>query len=175
MNRRLETERLLLRPFMLSDAADVQRLAGNKAIADTTLNIPHPYEDGMAEAWISSHQPGTEAGGLAAFAITLNPGGELIGAISLKIDAAMQTAEMGYWVGEPFWDAGYCTEAARRIVEYGFKELDLRRIHAMHLERNPASGRVLQKVGMSREGEGPLQADASAAADSVVHYGLFRA
>jgi ribosomal-protein-alanine N-acetyltransferase len=175
VNQRLKTERLLLRPFMLSDAEDVQRLAGNKAISDTTLNIPHPYEDGMAEAWISSHQPGIEAGELAAFAITLNPGGELIGAISLKIDAAMQTAEMGYWVGEPFWDAGYCTEAARRIVEYGFKELDIRRIHAWYLRRNPASGRVMQKIGMSREGEGPLQAGASGEADSVVHYGLFRA
>ena len=175
MNRGLETERLLLRPFTLSDAGDVQRLAGNKAIADTTLNIPHPYEHGMAEAWISSHQPGFEAGEHAAFAITLKAGGELIGAISLKIDAAMQMAELGYWVGEPFWGTGYCTEAARRIVEYGFTERNLRRIHAVHLARNPASGRVLQKIGMSREGEGPLQADAAGAAEIVVHYGLFRA
>jgi RimJ/RimL family protein N-acetyltransferase len=172
---RLETERLLLRPFTLSDARDVQCLAGNKAIANTTLNIPHPYEDGMAAAWISSHQPGFEAGEHAAFAITLKPSGKLIGAISLKIDAAMQMAELGYWVGEPFWGTGYSTEAARRIVEYGFTELDLRRIHAIHLERNPASGRVLQKIGMSREGAGPLQADASCEADIVVHYGLLRA
>ena len=52
----LETERLVLRPFGLHDAADVQRLAGDRAIADTTLNIPHPYEDGMAEEWIFKHQ-----------------------------------------------------------------------------------------------------------------------
>jgi len=171
---RLETERLLLRPFTLSDAKDVQRLAGNKAIADTTLNIPHPYEDGMAEAWISSHQPGFEAGEQAAFAITLKPGGKLIGAISLKIDTATQMAELGYWVGKPFWGIGYCTEAANRIVEYGLAEFDLRRIHAIHLERNPASGRVLQKIGMSRERKGPLQADAAGEAEIVVHYGLSR-
>jgi hypothetical protein len=54
---RLGTERLLLRPFALSDAADVLRLAGDRAIADTTLNIPHPYEAGMAEEWIATHAP----------------------------------------------------------------------------------------------------------------------
>lgn len=174
MNRRLETERLVLRPFTLADAGDVQRLAGNKAIADTTLNIPHPYEDGMAEAWIATHQPGLDAGELAAFAMTLKSGDALIGAISLKIDMEMQSADMGYWVGEPFWGQGYCTEAARRVVEFGFNDLNLRRIHAMHLERNPASGRVLQKIGMTREGAGPLDGDVTDAAETLIHYGLFR-
>lgn len=174
MKQNLETERLRLRPFTLADAKDVQRLAGNKAIADTTLNIPHPYEDGMAEAWISSHQPGFEAGDLAAFAITLKSSAELIGAISLKIDSEMRVAEMGYWIGVPFWGAGYCTEAAKRIVEHGFNELDLRRIHAMHLQRNPASGRVLEKVGMTKEGTGPLQTDGAHSPETLVHFGLFR-
>jgi hypothetical protein len=52
----LETELLLLRPFELADAREVQRLAGDRAIADTTTSVPHPYEDGMAEEWISRHQ-----------------------------------------------------------------------------------------------------------------------
>ena len=65
----LKSDRLILRPFELADASDVQRLAGNWTIADTTLNIPHPYEDGMAEEWISTHKEKLETGGLATYAI----------------------------------------------------------------------------------------------------------
>jgi RimJ/RimL family protein N-acetyltransferase len=148
----LESDRLQLRPFLLTDASNVQRLAGNRAIADTTLNVPHPYEDGMAEAWISSHQPESEAGELAAFAIMTKAEDELVGAISLKVDRPFARAELGYWIGEPYWGRGYCTEAATRIVQYGFTELKLHRVHAAYFARNPASGRVLKNIGMLQEG-----------------------
>jgi len=148
----LESDRLLLRGFELTDAADVQRLAGAREIADTTLNIPHPYEDGMAEAWIAMHQPAFEAGTLAPFAITGKSDGALLGAISLKIERDFARAELGYWIGKPYWGAGYCTEAARRVLRYGFTELNLHRIHASYVPRNPASGRVLEKIGMLQEG-----------------------
>jgi ribosomal-protein-alanine N-acetyltransferase len=148
----LQTERLVLRPFQLADAADVQRLAGNRAIADTTLNIPHPYEDGLAEAWISTHLPRFEAGELVSFAIASRETGELIGAIGLVIHQRFQRAELGYWVGMPYWNQGYCTEAGRAVVDYAFATLHLNRVHACHLARNPASGRVMQKLGMTHEG-----------------------
>ena len=148
----LSVERLILRPFEMNDAADVQRLAGDRAVADTTLNIPHPYEDGAAEQWIGTHQPKFEAGELANFAITLRRDGELAGAIGLVINRRFDRAELGYWIGRPFWGRGLCTEAGRAVLEYGFTELDLNRIHASHLSRNPASGRVMEKLGMRREG-----------------------
>jgi ribosomal-protein-alanine N-acetyltransferase len=66
----IETERLLLRPFQIADAPDVQRLAGEKAIASTTLTMPHPYEDGMAEAWIGGHQQRFELKEEVVYAIT---------------------------------------------------------------------------------------------------------
>jgi ribosomal-protein-alanine N-acetyltransferase len=148
----LETNRLLLRPFSLIDSPDVQKLAGDKAIAATTLNIPHPYEDGMAEEWIGSHQERYEKGEEVTFAITLLDGRTLIGAIGLEINQRHQRAELGYWIGKSYWNNGYCTEAAEAVVRYGFAELKLHRIHAAHFSRNRASGRVMEKIGMKYEG-----------------------
>jgi len=148
----IKSERLLMRPFVLSDAKRVQLLAGNKAIASTTLNIPHPYEDGMAEEWIGTHQERFEKGELFNFAIELQSSQELIGAIGLVVNAQHAHAELGYWIGEPYWNQGYCTEAALEVLRYGFKEIGLHRIHATHLSRNPASGRVMEKIGMQHEG-----------------------
>jgi RimJ/RimL family protein N-acetyltransferase len=148
----LRTERLILRPFALSDAADIQRLAGEWEIADTTLNISHPYEDGMAEEWIATHKPRFEEGKLCNFAITLRDSGDLVGAMGLVITRRFDHAELGYWTGKPYWGKGYCTEAARAVIDYGFTHLDLHRIHASHMTRNPASGRVMENIGMKREG-----------------------
>jgi len=148
----LETERLRLRPFDLSDAKDVQRLAGDIAIADTTLNIPHPYDDGDAERWISGHRDLFKKWEHAIFAITLRDTRKLAGAIGLHLEPRFDRAELGYWIGKPYWDNGYCSEAARRVVRFGFEELGLNRIHAHHISRNPASGRVMEHVGMELEG-----------------------
>lgn len=148
----LQTDRLLLRPFTPNDAPGVRELAGDRDIAATTLNIPHPYEEGMAEEWIRTHREKFERGELANFAITLRGDGNLIGAIGLVIVPEHERAELGYWIGKPHWGNGYCTEAARAVAEYGFRELGLNRIHASHFSHNPASGRILQKIGMSREG-----------------------
>ncbi len=148
----LRTQRLVLRPFCLEDAPTVQHLAGARAVADTTANIPHPYPDGAAERWISTHSTRFAAGEAAIFAITLLPSGELIGAIGLEIAREHARAELGYWVGMPYWNQGYCTEAGRAFVEYAFRTLGLHRVHAAHFRRNPASGRVLQKIGMRYEG-----------------------
>lgn len=150
--RSLSTERLELRPFRLADAGAVQRLAGAREIADTTLTVPHPYEDGVAEQWIASHEEAFHAGRLAAYAITIGSSGELVGAVSLGITPAHALAELGYWIGVPFWGRGYATEAARALVQYGFTDLALNRVQSRHYVRNPASGRVMQKIGMTREG-----------------------
>ena len=81
--KELKTERLTLRPFEVADAKDIQRLAGDRAVADTTTSIPHPYKDGMAEAWIDSQAKNLAAGKEVTFAVALAETGELVGAISL--------------------------------------------------------------------------------------------
>lgn len=149
---KLETDRLILRPFTLEDAADIQRLAGDRAIAETTLSIPHPYEDGMAEEWICAHQEMVVRGEKLPFALTLSDQDVLIGSISLMGIEQGHQAELGYWVGVPYWNNGYCTEAGQILLRYAFTELGLVRVHACHLTRNPSSGRVMQKLGMSHEG-----------------------
>ncbi len=148
----LRTERLVLRPFQLSDAGTVQQLAGERSIADTTAVIPHPYLDGVAEAWIATHEKAFADGVAAHFALTLLEGGELIGAIGLHIVPEHGRAELGYWIAVPHWGRGYATEAARAVVAFGFESLNLHRIQASHITRNPASGRVLEKAGMKFEG-----------------------
>lgn len=149
---RLITDRLILRPFTLADASNVQHLAGDWAIADTTLNIPHPYEDGMAEEWISHHAEQFASREQVTLAITLRTTNTLVGAIGLRLTLRFARAEMGYWIGKPYWGRGYGTEAARAMLAYGFGELQLHKIFATHLVRNPASGRVMQKIGMTYEG-----------------------
>ncbi len=149
----IATPRLLLRPFAPSDAADLSRLAGERAIADTTLNVPHPYEREMADEWIATHPGAFESGEAVQFAITLRASGELLGSIGLSsIDLRHSRAELGYWIATTHWNQGFCTEAARAVIDHAFTVLRVRRVYANHLPRNPASGRVLRKLGMQHEG-----------------------
>jgi ribosomal-protein-alanine N-acetyltransferase len=147
----ISTPRLLLRPFIIEDALALHQLVKEREIASTTLNIPHPYEEQMASVWISTHAPGWANQEMAVFAITEATAG-LVGAISLRTELAHQRGELGYWIGVPFWGRGYATEATRAVIQFGLERMKLNRIHAAHLTRNPASGRVMIKVGMTFEG-----------------------
>jgi [ribosomal protein S5]-alanine N-acetyltransferase len=147
----IRTERLILRPFALIDAPQVKALAGDQRIYETTLCIPYPYEDGIAESWISRHQRCFYEGLGVVFAICLS-NGLLIGAVSLSRAGLYNRAELGYWIGIGYWNNGYCTEAAEAIVEYGFETLGFHKISGRHLAGNRASGRVLEKIGMLLEG-----------------------
>ncbi|MGE3618166.1 MAG: GNAT family N-acetyltransferase [Gemmatimonadales bacterium] len=147
----LVTSRLLLRPLRLEDAGAVQRLAGDARVADTTHSNPHPDEDGMAETRIATQAPPREQGTSATFAI-LDPARGLVGVTGLRIEADRVVAELGYWIGVPWWGRGFASEAAGAMIGFGFRELGLDRIIAHHLVRNPASGRVMEKNGMVREG-----------------------
>jgi ribosomal-protein-alanine N-acetyltransferase len=147
----LSTPRLQLRPFVPAEAPVVQELAGRPEVALTTATIPHPYHDGIAEAWIESHAVGwAERRSLTLAVTTLEAG--VVGAVTLRIEAPDHRGELGYWIGLPFWNRGYATEAAGAVLAYGFTELGLHRIQARHLTRNPASGRVMTKLGMRPEG-----------------------
>ena len=148
----LRTERLLLRAFGPADAPLVPTLAGERDIALNTLNLPHPYERRHAEEWIAAHAGQLERREAVTFAITLAADRQLVGAMGLILDNGHRRAELGYWIGKPYWGNGYATEAGRAILRWAFDALDLHRVHASHFPRNPASGRVLRKLGMRHEG-----------------------
>jgi RimJ/RimL family protein N-acetyltransferase len=170
----IETDRLTLRPFRLSDASDVQRLAGEREIADTTMTIPHPYEDGMVEEWIAGEEVACNAGKSMTLAIVLRGDAPLVGAIGLKIERDHDKAELGYWIGKPFWNCGYATEAGRALLGYGFGELQLNRIHAAHMGSNPSSGRVMEKLGMLYEGTARQELKKSGRLEDLVSYAILR-
>lgn len=149
----ISTSRLLLRPFRTGDADDVQRLAGDRAVADVTLNIPYPYQDGLAEKWISNHRVWFAGHEQAVFAIVLlDRPATFLGAIGLRADPEDDRADLGYWLGVPYWGQGYATEAATAVLAFGFDAWNLHRITGNCFSRNPASARVLQKIGMTHEG-----------------------
>ncbi|MGH7650491.1 MAG: GNAT family N-acetyltransferase [Gemmatimonadaceae bacterium] len=149
----LTTARLTLRPFTLDDAWDVERLAGEREIADTTINIPHPYPVGAAARWIETHRKTWEDGTDATFAIVDSQSEKLVGAISLmSISKVHRRGEIGYWIAREQWNKGFATEAGLRLLAFGFDDLKLNRIEGRHFLRNLASGRVIQKLGMQREG-----------------------
>lgn len=149
---RIITTRLVLRPFKAGDAPIVQHLAGHQDIASTTLSIPHPYPVGLAELWISSHASKYAEGSETVFALTLRTTGEVIGAMGFEVNPRHDWAEIGYWIGRPYWDQGYATEALRSLIPWTFAHTALNRLQACHFMRNPASGRVMQKADMKLEG-----------------------
>ncbi len=171
----LLTERLLLRSLTLEDAPDIQRLAGEYDVAVTLSNMPYPYEDGMAEEWIRSCSEKFEENKALNFAITLRTDRNFIGAIEIRLDPEMENGELGFWVGKPHWGCGYCTEAAKVIVAYGFEVLKLDRICAYHFQNNLASGRVLQKTGMHYEGRIQKFVQKQNQCEDLIGYGMLKA
>lgn len=150
---RLATDRLRLRPFVADDAADLANLAGSPRIADTMLEWPHPFSSANARSTIAAQAAVYQGGRAIHFAVERRAPAELIGGMELgALDNPHRCAELRFWIAEAEWGKGYATEAARAVVRFGFGELRLHRIDAMHLVRSEAAGAVLHKIGMRREG-----------------------
>jgi ribosomal-protein-alanine N-acetyltransferase len=144
----IETARLRLRPYTESDIAELVPLIGAREVAVFTLRIPHPYAEQDARDFIAMTRNDDEV----RLGITLRTDGRLCGGVGLRPELQHQRAELGYWIGVPYWGNGYATEAARAMLHYGFETLKLNRIEATHVKQNPASGRILVKLGMRHEG-----------------------
>ena len=139
-----ETKRLLLRPFQAHDAAAVQALCGDPAVARMTSRIPSPLPDGHVGRWIAGHDALRAANREWPFCITLD--GQPIGAIALRrTDGG--SLRLGYWLGAAYWNRGYATEAAQAINAHGLDDLQAETVCAGAYIDNSASAHVLEKCG----------------------------
>lgn len=149
----LETPRLRLRAFAPADVPNLVALAGNYEVAKNTLNIPHPYREEDARRWVQITQENYQQQTGYAFALELRATGEFIGGIGLTLEPRFDRAEAGYWLGQLHWGQGLASEALGALLCFGFMELKLHKIYATHIASNLASGRVMLKNGMVKEGE----------------------
>ena len=170
----LVTPRLLLRKLQIEDIPFLVKYANSKAVSNNVLNIPHPYTEEDAVFWLNLVWQGFKSRERFVFAVVLKESGELVGAIGLHPNAKHNGAEMGYWLGQPFWGKGIMTEAVSAVLKFGFEEVKLHKIYATHFTDNPASGKVMVKNGMIKEGELKDQYKVGEVYKSVLQYRLLK-
>jgi RimJ/RimL family protein N-acetyltransferase len=142
----LETERLVLRRPTLADVKAIARLANDRRVAQNTSRLPHPYTVRDAQAFVEAlaEQPRD-----TSFLITRD--GDPLGIAGVDLTRS-DIPEIGYWLGVPYWDQGYATEAARAVIDYAFEEFGSGELRAGARVINPASRRVLEKCGFQWTG-----------------------
>jgi RimJ/RimL family protein N-acetyltransferase len=143
----IRTPRLVLRAPVISDAARISLLAGDYDVASMTGTIPHPYNEQMAAEWIGSVAAGEEG---VVFAVERS--GVLIGCTCYRAFNE-DHAELGYWIGKPYWGMGYATEAVRALILYAFETEGFDYLRVGHFTDNPASARIIAKFGFAPEGQ----------------------
>ena len=139
-----------LRRWRTDDVESIVELANDWDIARNLRDsFPHPYPRAAGESWIAKATGGEFPN---TFAIAVDD--RAVGGIGLhpRFDIERCSAELGYWLGKPFWGRGLTTAAVRAITRHAFENLGLLRVFALPFEENIASARVLEKAGYVREG-----------------------
>jgi len=145
----LPTARLLLRPFRTSDVDDALAYRNDAEFARFLPHIPQPFTRGDAEAFVARNMAGSWEDSVT-FAVVLDA--TVIGTVNLEIGSGTRAAMLGYAIGRSWWNRGIATEAAVAVMAWGIPAFALRRIWASTDARNVPSQRVLEKLGMLREG-----------------------
>ena len=144
------TKRLLLRPGWAEDAPALFRAIADERIVRNLASAPWPYRPEDASAFLATERKAHEPALLIFRRTHADP--ELAGTIGIgrRPDGEL---ELGYWVARPYWGRGYATEAGRAVLEMARKSLRIEKLSAGHFVDNPASGRVLEKLGFRPTGE----------------------
>ncbi len=149
---KLETPRLILRPPELSDMDAMVPLIGDYDIAKNLSLVPHPYEKAHWTDYVASIADRRARGIGFSFVILRKAGNRPMGICGVHLKEPGQPFELGYWLGKPYWGEGFATEAARRVAAFAFHDLKADALAAGWFEDNPASGRVLEKLGFVETG-----------------------
>lgn len=166
------TERLSLGAILAKDIPSIIKYAGAAEVAEHLLNMPHPYYEMDAIFWLNLAHQGWQDKSKYIFGIRLQETQEIIGGVGLHVESRYDRAELGYWIGVPFWGKGYMTEAVAAVLKFGFVEGGLNKIFAVHDIENPVSGRVMSKNGMIKEGELKDHIKIRGAYKNIAQYGL---
>lgn len=141
----LYSERLKLRKLQVEDVPSLVKYGNNHKISKYILNLPYPYQEHDAVFRISYVHQGFKAKTRYVFAIAFKQTDEFIGEISLHMDHQNKIAQLAYWLGEPYWNQGFTTEAIKAILKFGFEKLNLELIFASCEAENEGSVSVLEK------------------------------
>jgi RimJ/RimL family protein N-acetyltransferase len=152
-----------------SDISDVARLADNIAIAQMTANLPYPYTSEHAKIWLDYVQNNKNE---HVFAVLGD--GEFMGVVGLVHEPEHERAELGYWLGQNYWNKKVMTTAAGMAVAYAFTMLGVQKIYSRCFAPNKASQRVLEKNGFVFEGCQRAHHIRMGVMQDVFRYGLLR-
>ncbi|WP_353989465.1 GNAT family protein [Pediococcus argentinicus] len=144
----LETERLILRPVNLDDVNDMFEYMSDPEVAHFVTFDVHKDVEECRDSVLGYFM----ANPTGKWAIEDKNVHKMIGTIDMRIDEATKSAEIGYVLNRSFWGGGIMPEAVRELLRVGFDELGLNRIFATYNAKNTKSGRVMQKIGMQKEG-----------------------
>ncbi len=170
----LETERLILRALHKDDATKLSKLANVKDVSRFLTSLPYPYSIEDAKEFIKRSKSGYKTGKQIEFAIIKKSSNKLIGMMGLSISAKNNHATIGYWIGKKYWSKGYASEAGLALLQFAFEDLKLYRICSHHFHSNPASGKVMQKIGLKYEGRRVGHYKKGKEYFDVLDYGLLR-
>ena len=148
----LVSERLVMRAPEMADTNAIAHLANNMNVAAWVSRMPHPYTAKDAENFVARVTSG--AMGKCVYAVTLADTRKFIGACSLEAHETGRGLELGYWLGESYWNRGFATEAAQTLIDFGFRHFDVDFIDARVRVMNIGSRRVVQKCGFQFQGTG---------------------
>lgn len=153
MGPRIDTERLMLRLPEMADAENISRYCGEFDVARMTSRIPHPYPVLAAELWVLQTRAAWRPGGNQSLTVEID--GQAAGGGGVFRRTPSSDWEIGYWIARPWWGRGFGTELGQTLIDFARAQLGAERIIAGHYADNPASGKILQKLGFEYTGEEP--------------------